>query len=229
MINIAVFIAALASYALFLARFAWNVIVWFRSPNGDSTMLSERMRKSSLPCISTLLDILFFRRIFRSSKSLWPGSWIFHLAFVFVLLRHLKFIFPSLPDCLIALQPLGLVAGYLLPFSLLYIIALRSVRKKERYTSFYNYGIAVMLFLVSTSGLIMRLFFRVDQSSVKYFSLGIVTLRPHAIPDNPLFLFHILTVMLLLPNLPLHLIAAPFVLFNANRREEELRYMIHEE
>jgi len=48
------------------------------------------------------------------------------------------------------------------------------------------------------------------------------------LPDSSLFLFHIALFLLLLPYLPTHIIAAPFVNLEANRRLEELRYVIHE-
>jgi nitrate reductase gamma subunit len=178
--------------------------------------------------MATVLDILFFRRLFNTSKLLWIGSWVFHISFFFVALRHLRFFFPSLPDCLIFIQPVGLIAGYLLPLSLLYLMTLRTVQNKDRYSSSYNYAISGMLFFISTIGLAMRIFFRPDVVSVKQFSLGILGLSPQPLPDSPLFLLHVGLFFLLLPFLPTHMIAAPFVNLEANRRIEELRHVIHE-
>jgi nitrate reductase gamma subunit len=222
------FFAAVFSYLFFVVRFAWQSIIWFRASGHAAAYPVFLKRVPASVCIGTVLDILFFRRIFNTSKPLWIGSWVFHISFFLVALRHMRFFFPSLPDCLIFLQPVGLIAGYLLPLSLLYLIALRTSQKKERYASLYNYIISGMLLLISSIGVVMRMFFRPDMLRVKEFSLGIFGLSPQPLPDSSLFLFHLALFLLLLPYLPTHIIAAPFVNLEANRRMEELRYVIHE-
>lgn len=222
------FFAAVFSYLFFLVRFCWQSIVWFRA-SGHAAAYPLFLAKVPVSVyIATVLDILFFRRIFNTSKLLWIGSWVFHISFFFVALRHMRYFFPTLPACLVFLQPLGLIAGYLLPLSLLYLTALRTSQKKDRYASSYNYAISGMLFFISTVGLTMRMFFRPDLLSVKQFSLGIFGLSPQPLPDSMLFLLHIGLFLFLLPFLPTHIIAAPFVNLEVNRRMEELRYVIHE-
>lgn len=228
MMNVMISVAALVAYVFFLVRFARQSIIWFRASRHAAAYPIFLTKVPASVYITTVLDILFFRRIFNTSKLLWTGSWIFHISFFFVILRHTRYFFPSLPDCLILLQPVGLIAGYLLPLSLLYIIALRTVQKKDRYASSYNYVISGMLFFISTIGLTMRMFFRPDLLSVKQFALGIFGLSPQPLPDSMLFFLHIGLFLLLLPFLPPHIIAAPFVNLEANRRMEELRYVIHE-
>lgn len=223
-----IFAAALLSYLLFVARFAWQGLQALRAARHAIPYPVFLRRAPVSVYLSTLLDLLFFRRIFNTSKLLWAASWVFHISLFFVALRHLRFMFPSLPACLVFLQPVGVVAGYLLPLSLLYLIASRTVQKKDRYASSYNYIISGMLFLISSTGLVMRIFFRPDLISVKQFALGIFGLSPQALPDSYLFLFHFGMFIVLLPYLPSHIIAAPFVNLEANRRMEELRYVIHD-
>jgi len=222
------FLAALFSYLLFLVRFAWQSVLWFRASGQAAAYPLFLPRPPATVCIITALDIILFRRIFTSSKPLWIGSWLFHISFVFVAMRHMRYFFPSLPGCVVFLQPVGVAAGYLLPLSLLYLLVLRTVQKKHRYTSIYNYVLTGMLLLISSAGIIMRTFFRPDLPGVKQFALGIFSLSPQALPDSSLFLFHFSLFLLMLPFLPTHLIAAPFVNLEANRRWEELRYVIHE-
>jgi len=221
-------VAALVSYLLFIVRFAVQGLQVLRASGSASFSPAFLRRVPASVYLSTILDILFFRRIFSSSKVLWIGSWVFHLSFFFVALRHVRYFFPSLPGCLIFLQPVGVAAGYLLPLSLLYLLVLRTVQKKDRYASSYNYIISVMLFLISATGVVMRTYFRPDLISVKQFALGIFGLSSHVLPDSALFLFHLSLFLLLLPYLPAHIFAVPFVNLEANRRVEELRYVIHE-
>lgn len=226
--NMLISVAALVVYFVFMIRFAWQGISWFRA-SGHAAAYPVFLKKIPAGVYSsTVLDILFFRRIFSTSKLLWAGSWVFHISFLFVALRHTRYFFPALPDCLILIQPVGVAAGYLLPFSLLFLMVLRIVQRKDRYVSAYNYIISGMLFLISLSGVIMRMYFRPDLVSVKQFALGVFGLSPQALPDSSLFLFHLALFLLLLPYLPTHIIAAPFVNLEANRRVEELRYVIHE-
>jgi nitrate reductase gamma subunit len=222
------FLAALSAYALFISRFAWQAVLWFRSSGQTALYPVFRRKMPAVVCLSTLLDVLFFRRLFAASKLLWLGSWIFHVSFILVALRHMRYFFPSLPDCLILIQPAGVCAGYLLPLSLLYLLVLRIVRKKDRYASSYNYAISGALFLISATGVLMRTFFRPDPVSVKQFGLGIFSLSPQALPDSPAFILHSSMFLLLLPFLPSHILAAPFVNLEANRRREELRFIIHD-
>lgn len=226
--NVFITVSAIASYLIFLVRSAWQGFQVLRSLVSAPRYPVFLRRVPASVYLSTILDILFFRRIFSSSKVLWLGSWVFHISLFFVALRHMRFFSPSLPDCLIFLQPVGLIAGYLLPLSLLYLLLLRTVQKKDRYASPYNYVISGMLLLTGAVGLAMRTFFRADVISVKQFSLGIFGLRPQPLPDSMLFLFHLGLFLLLLPFLPTHIIAAPFVNLEANRRTEELKYVIHE-
>lgn len=222
------FFAAVFSYLFFVVRFSWQSIAWFRT-SGPAVAYPVILRKvSAAVSITTLLDILFFRRLFTTGKFLWIGSWLFHVSFVLVALRHTRYFFRSLPECLIFLQPFGVAAGYLLPLSLLFLMMLRIIQKKHRYSSSYNYIISGMLLLISLTGVVMRTFFRPDLISVKQFALGIVSLRPQALPDSLLFLLHVGIFIALLPYLPTHILAAPFVNLEANRRREELRYLIHE-
>lgn len=222
------FFCALLSYFLFIFRFAWQGIIWLKTSASRQLYSQSVGAAPATVYLSTVLDLLFFRRTFSTGKFLWTGSWIFHLSFFFVALRHTRFFFSSLPDCLIFLQPAGLVAGYLLPVSLLYLIGRRLLAGKERYASPYNYGLSVMLFLISSIGLAMRMFFRPDVVMVKQFSLGIVSFSPQPLPESLLFLFHFGLFLFLLPYLPTHILAAPFVNLEANRRAEELRYVIHD-
>jgi len=226
--SLSFFFAAVVIYLFFIVRFVWLVIIWLRA-SGNATAYPVFLTRVPVRVyVITVLDILFFRRIFDTSKLLWIGSWVFHVSLFFVALRHMRYFFPSVPDCLIFFQPVGLIAGYLLPLSLLYLIALRTAQKKDMYASSYNYAISGMLFFISTVGLMMRMYFRPDLLSVKQFSLGIFGLSPQPLPDSMLFLLHIGLFLLLLPFLPTHIIAAPFVNLEANRRVEELRYVIHE-
>jgi nitrate reductase gamma subunit len=122
----------------------------------------------------------------------------------------------------------GIVAGYILPFSLLLILILRVSKSKDRYTSIYNYFLTGLLFVISLTGLLMRNFFHPDLIDVMDFIMGIVTFRPEALPESFLFVLHFSLFLLLVPYIPLHLFTAPLVTMEAQRREQGLDMVLHE-
>ncbi|MDH4230605.1 MAG: hypothetical protein OEW04_01080 [Nitrospirota bacterium] len=215
-------------YAAFMVRLFIHGRIWLRATVRHKT---DPARPSSGSCdiwARTALDVLFFRRLFSSDKLLWPGSWLFHLSFFFVILRHLRYFLEPVPDCVTTLQPFGVFSGYVLLMGLASVLCIRMLSGKKRYVSYSNYFILSLILLISLSGILMRNFFRPDLLQVKAFSLGILTFSPEALPSGNLFAFHFLLALLLVPYIPSHIFAAPLVLFDAARREKGLGMIMHE-
>ena len=223
-----IFIAAISAYILFVGKFLHQSFIWFRVSSPAYVPYHLKRAELASAFVPTILDMVFFRRVFAMSKMLWVGSWLFHISFLFVVLRHLRYFFTSIPDCVVFFQPVGVAAGYLLPSALLFLLVMRAMKKKDQYVSAYNRFISSMLLFISLSGLLMRNYFRADLLEVKRFTLGIMALSPQSVPDDLTFLFHVGLFILLLPFLPVHLFAAPLVTLEANMRSEGLKYIIHE-
>jgi len=214
-------------YAAFWGRFVSHILIWCRSSQNLKTVPLCISRPSPSLCLIMAVDIIFFRRLFNENKMLWIGSWTFHVSFILVTLRHLMYFFYPVPACITYIQPFGLVAGYILPVSLFYLLAIR-IAGREKYVSYHNFFLLGMVLLISLSGLLMRIFFRPDLVDVKGFILGILKFRPDLLPDSPLFFIHFSLVLLLVPFLPLHIFAAPVVTMESGRREAGLRMVMHD-
>lgn len=214
-------------YAAFWGRFILHAFIWYKSARQLRTGPSYAHGASLSLCLVTAIDILFFRRLFNENKLLWLGSWTFHVSFILVVLRHLNYFFYPVPSCITHIQPFGLVAGYILPVSLFYLLAYR-IAGREKYISYHNFFLLGMVLLISLSGLLMRMFFSPNLVDVKGFMLGILTFRPDLLPDSSLFFIHFSLVLLLVPFLPLHIFAAPVVTMESGRREAGLRMVIHD-
>ena len=215
-------------YASFIIRLFIHARIWLRATVRNKTDPSLPPSESCDIWARTVLDALFFRRLFTSDKILWPGSWLFHLSFFFVILRHLRYFLEPVPDCITALQPFGVFAGYVLLTALASVLCIRILSGRKRYISYANYFILSVILLISLSGILMRNFFRPDLLQVKAFSLGILTFSPEALPSGNLFIFHFLLALLLVPYIPSHIFAAPLVLLDAARREKGLGMIMHE-
>jgi nitrate reductase gamma subunit len=219
-------IIAYLVYAAFWVRLSVHTFVWLKSARQLPPYHAAAGKRSLVAFVSSALDIIFFRRLFASNKVLWLGSWAFHTAFVFVVLRHLRYFLNPVPDCIWCVQPFGIAAGYVLAFSLLYVVIARTVAR-VKYVSYQNYVILGLLFFISATGLLMRNFFRPDLIDVKSFVMGIVAFRPSPLPDNFFFIAHFSFVLLLIPYLPLHIFTAPLIAIEARGRQQGLDTVMH--
>ncbi|HXX53999.1 MAG TPA: hypothetical protein VEI28_05455, partial [Thermodesulfovibrionales bacterium] len=134
-------------------------------------------------------DMLFLARLLRTNDLLWVGEWIFHWSFLFVVLRHLVFFLNPVPGWVAFLQPFGIVAGYLLPLSLVYIFSIKLTGEKGYFPS-YNFFLLVILLLLSVTGILLRAVFKEDLVGVKGFVSGILEFSPQSVPLHFLFVVH---------------------------------------
>ncbi len=213
-------------YAAFWVRLTLHTLIWLRSARQPRPVHGLTRANPFLAFTSAALDVIFFRRLFASHKTVWAGSWTFHAAFLFVILRHLRYFLDPVPDCIWCVQPVGIFAGYVLAFSLVYVLFMRTFGG-VRYVSYQNYLILGLLFLISSTGLIMRNFFRPDLIDVKSFIMGIVAFSPSPLPGNFFFVLHFSLVLLLIPYLPFHIFTAPVITVEASRRRHGLDMVMH--
>lgn len=212
---------------IFAGRFVLHALSWITAANEQSAAAFSK--SFSLPVIAVMLmDIVLLRRLFRTSKILWLASWTFHASLFFVLLRHVRYFVYPVPDVIVSMQTAGVIAGYILPLSLLLMLILRMTCNKDRYLSFYNFFLLTALLFTAATGILIKLFYRADLAEIKAFMLGIVAFNPGTLPDSGLFIVHFVLALILLPFLPFHLITAPVTTAEARRREEGLNMVIHE-
>jgi nitrate reductase gamma subunit len=174
-----------------------------------------------------MVDILILSRLFRANRRLWIGEWIFHLSFFMVILRHLRYVLNPVPEWISSLQPAGIFGGYVLPFSLLYILTVKIANEKEKYISILNFFLLGILLLISITGLLMRTIMRPDIVQIKHFAIGLFGFAPGLPPESWLFYLHFIMVFFLLVCLPTHIFAAPFSVLYARERKDGLKLLMH--
>jgi nitrate reductase gamma subunit len=215
-----------AAFLILVIGFIWRVMRWAKSPvpfripttcgqqksldwvphdkyeNPDSTLrVIGRM----------LLEVLFFRSLFRntkaevrggpkvaygSSKWLWLFAILFHYSFLIIVLRHFRFFVEPTP--LFAhwladadgFMQIGLPALYvtdaLIVLALSYLLLRRLFNPQVRYISLTADYFPVLLILgIALTGMAMRYlpWFRVDVARVKELSAGLVALQP-TVPEG---------------------------------------------
>jgi len=139
-----------------------------------------------------------FESVFRGNKWTWLGGYTLHLILLLVFLRHLRYFAEPLGFSLTLIQPIGMIAGLLLPIPLIFLWVMRkSVDRLKFITSNADIFVLVLLLLIALSGITLKLLFHPDIASIKAFIIGLITLSPVNIPESSLFITHYSLVLLL--------------------------------
>jgi len=220
-------IAAYGVYAAFWMRFFLHALRWWKAVAGPAAMAGSPPLTVKA-CALSARDVVLFWRLLKVNPALWLGEWIFHVSFLIVAIRHLRYFFATVPEWVWWFQTPGLIAGYVLPLSLIYILLVRRFSEQEKYSSRANMTLLAVLLIISSLGLLMATLYRVDIVMVKAFIQGILCFTPAAVPDDILFLLHFALVLVLIPLLPTHILTAPLVMLEAEKRELALPLVMHE-
>ncbi len=227
--GILVIIFAYICAAIFLWRIIWRVVLLLRIPENRTKEISPAPKATFLTTIKTARDIIFLSRLFRVNPMLWLGEWVFHVAFVLVFIRHLRYVLHYVPDWVIKLEFIGLLAGYVLPVTLIYILIVKLIIEKKRYFSTGNFLLLLLLFLLSITGIVMKNFIHPDIVDIKIFITHALAFKLNTAPKSILFIIHFIIAFILLAYLPAHIFAAPLTLMEARKHENGLDKIIHEE
>ncbi len=214
-------------YAAFWLRFLAHAAVWCRAARrlpGHPAASRPGLKACSLAAG----DIIFFARLFKTNPALWFGEWVFHVSLLLVLLRHLRFFLDPVPGWVWSVQFAGMIAGYILPLSLLYILGVRLFTKRERYASPANVFLLALVLVISSLGLIMHLWMTPNLVDVKLFALGLACFKPAPAPESVWFAAHFFLVLVLVAFLPTHIVTAPLVMLEARKREQALHGVMHD-
>jgi nitrate reductase gamma subunit len=229
---------------LFLGGIVYRVIKWARAPvpfhiptscgqqKSLTWMQSSKLDNpsSSLGVIGRmLLEVLFFRSLFRntkmelkngpklvygSAKYLWLGALAFHWSFLIIVIRHFRFFTEPIPffvnfmSSLDGFFQIGVPVLYLtdalIVGGLTYLFFRRVVIPQLRYISlFSDYFILFNILAIVITGILMRYFTKVDLILVKQLTLGFFSFNP-VIPEGigSIFYIHLFLVSALLTYFP---------------------------
>jgi nitrate reductase gamma subunit len=163
-----------------------------------------------------LLEVLFFRSLFRNLKTqlrensqltygeakwLWAAGLAFHWSFLIILVRHLRFFTQQVPaavqlvELLDSFLQIGVPLLYMTDAVLLgavtYLFLRRVAIPQMRYLSLGNdYFPLFLIFGIALSGVLMRYFFKTDIVSVKMLTMSLVAFNP-SIPQGIGVIFYI--------------------------------------
>jgi len=167
--------------------------------------------------------IATFESVFRGNRWTWLGGYTLHLILLLVFLRHLRYFVEPLGCSIAFIQPIGVVAGLLLPVPLIFLwIMRRYVDRLNFITSGADIFALLLLLLIALSGIALKLLFHPDVASIKAFIIGLITFGPVNIPESTLFITHYSLVLLLAGYFPFSkLLHSGGIFFSPTRMQVE--------
>lgn len=163
-----------------------------------------------------LLEVTLFKSLFRSNKWIWLFGWMFHVALLAVLLRHLRYFTEPVWTWVALIQPVGLYAGFAMLAALLGLWARRFLVDRVRYISSpSDHLMLALLAAIAASGLAMKYVAHTDIVALKAFFLGLMAFSWQPLPADPALLVHLALVATLMIVFPISkLLHAPGVFFS---------------
>ena len=196
-----------------VARKAW---VYARTPQPLKIPIPPAPTTRRGVALRMLIEVTLFRALFRSNKWIWLFGWIFHVALLVVLLRHLRYFTEPVWAWVSFIQPAGLYAGFALLAGLGGLWARRFLVDRVRYiSSLSDHLMLALLVAIAASGLAMKYLAHTDIVALKAFFLGLMAFDWQELPTDPVLLLHLTLVAMLMIVFPLSkLLHAPGVFFS---------------
>ncbi len=186
---------------IFIIGFVGHFARWLASPNPLKIPTGPAPVTQGGTALRVLSEVVLFRSLFAADKGLWLGGYIFHLSFLIVILRHLRYFFYPVPEWVMFFSEIGIYAGFTLVLSLLYLLLRRLAIDRVRYISnFMDYLYPALIIAIGTTGLIMKYVARPIIVDIKDFMLHLMALSPIPLPDSldGMFILHLIMVLLLI-------------------------------
>nr|VFJ91843.1 MAG: Nitrate reductase gamma subunit [Candidatus Kentron sp. H]VFJ92874.1 MAG: Nitrate reductase gamma subunit [Candidatus Kentron sp. H]VFJ99693.1 MAG: Nitrate reductase gamma subunit [Candidatus Kentron sp. H] len=173
-------------------------------------------------------EVVFFRSLFRGAKWTWLFGWMFHLALLVVLLRHLRYFTDPVWSPIELIQPFGIYAGFAMFLGLLALWGRRFFMVRVRYISAVSdHLMLVLLIAIIGSGFLVKYFVHTDVVALKAFVRGIMYFDWSPLPGagggealNIVLLIHLFLVAMLMVVFPFSkLMHAPGLFFCPTRNQ----------
>lgn len=205
-----------AAAATLVGGVAWKCWVYARTPQPLKIPIPRAPTTRRGVVLRMLVEVTLFRSLFRSNKWIWLFGWMFHVALLAVLLRHLRYFTEPVWGWVALIQPVGLYAGFALLAGLLGLWARRLLVDRVRYISSpSDHLMLALLVAITASGLAMKYVAHTDIVALKAFFLGLMAFDWKELPPDPVLLVHLALVAVLMIIFPLSkLLHAPGVFFS---------------
>ena len=216
-------LAFYAATALLIGGLAYRIRIYARTP------APLRIPTTPAPLTRTGVigrmarEVVLFESLFKSNKWTWAFGWLFHVALLLVLLRHLRYFTEPVWTVVAWMQPFGLYAAFAMVAGLAGLWIRRFAVARVRYISTpSDHLMLALLLLIAMTGLGMKYVAHTDIVAVKAFVLGVVYFDWQPLPRDPLLVAHLALVIVLMAIFPVSkLLHAPGLFFSPTRNQAD--------
>jgi nitrate reductase gamma subunit len=212
------FIVATLVLVLGLAR---KIVQYARTPAPLKIPTTPAPVNQTGVALRMFREVVFFESLFKSTKWTWIFSWMFHMGLFLVLARHVRYFIDPVWLPIQLIQPFGKYAAFAMVAGLAGLLIRRVFVDRVRYISApSDYLWLLLLIMIGMSGAMMTFVVHTDVVAVKKFFTGVWTLSGGDLPMDPILLFHLILVAVLMLLLPFSkLLHIPGVFFSPTRNQ----------
>ncbi len=207
--------------ALFVVGLALKIRRYARTPAPLKIPTTPAPTTNTGVALRMVREVAFFESLFKSNKWTWLFGWMFHVALLLVILRHVRYFQQPVWEPIVWVQPFGIYAGFAMVAGLAGLWARRFFVDRVRYISTPSDHLHLALLIaIGLSGLGMRFVAHTDIVALKAFMLGLMRFDIQPLPADPLLLLHLALVALLMIVFPISkLLHAPGLFFSPTRNQ----------
>ena len=207
--------------AVFVVGLALRIRLYARTPAPLKIPTTPAPVTQSGVVLRMFREVAFFESLFKSNKWTWLFGWVFHIAMLLVVLRHLRYFTEPVWFWVKLIQPFGMYAGFAMLAGLFALWGRRFLVERVRYITGPSDHLMLMLLIgIAASGLMMKFVAHTDIISLKAFVLGLMYFNWQPLPADPVLLIHLSLVLILMFIFPISkLLHAPGVFFSPGRNQ----------
>ena len=181
-----------------------RTIQWLKSPANLRIPIAPAPRTRLAVVGRLLLEMLTFRSLARANVVTWVASLAFHYGLLFVLIMHLRFVFPALPLSLLPFIQWSGWSTVMMMFGLIVLLLRRCLIDRLRYISSPSDYLHILLLLgIASTGLLLKRVWPSDLYLVGEFLRGVLSFKWQALPDHAVLVMHLSLVLLLIVVFPI--------------------------
>ena len=207
--------------AVFVVGLAYRIRLYARTPAPLKIPTTPAPVTRSGVVLRMFREVAFFESLFKSNKWTWLFGWVFHIAMLLVVLRHLRYFTEPVWFWVNLIQPFGKYAGFAMLAGLFALWGRRFLVERVRYITGPSDHLMLMLLIgIAASGLMMKYVAHTDIIALKAFVLGLMYFNWQPLPADPVLLVHLSLVLILMFIFPISkLLHAPGVFFSPSRNQ----------
>ena len=101
-----------AATAVLAVGLAWKIAEYWRAPAPLKIPTTPAPATPAGAAARVAREVVLFESLFRANKWIWLFGWVFHVALLLVLVRHLRYFQDPVWGVVAIAQPFGIYAGF---------------------------------------------------------------------------------------------------------------------